>query len=209
MQVHPFNWISTDPSNGLSGRGLADAVINVIKHGKQITTVCDLGCGNGYLAGRLAMMGYEVVGIDASETGVRLAQDAHPRARFLIGTIDSKLQAMAGLGKFDLVVSGDVIEHLYRPSDLFEAAIPLLKDQGELLVTTPYHGYWKNLALTVTGKMDTHFTALTDGGHIKFFSRPTLSQLFHQHGFSDLTFNFYGRAPWLWKNMICRGRRGN
>lgn len=195
MSVRAYNWTNTGPANGNSGKRLADVVTDVIKQRKQIKTICDLGCGNGYLAGRLAMSGYAVVGIDASETGITLAQEAYPAARFLTGIIDRGLQARTGLEKFDLVVSSDVIEHLYRPSDLFEAAIPLLKPDGELLVTTPYHGYLKNLALGVSGKMDAHFGSLTDGGHIKFFSKQTLSRLFQLHGFSHVTFTFYGRAP--------------
>ena len=205
--VSPFTWTNSEPANGKSGLGLADAVITVIEQTEGVQSICDLGCGNGYLAGKLARIGYNVVGIDASETGINLARKTHPQAGFLTSTIDRELHSRADLGKFDLVVSSDVIEHLYRPADLFEAAIPLLKSQGQFLVTTPYHGYLKNLAISLTGRMDNHFGALTDGGHIKFFSKQTLSQIFKQHGFTDLKFTFYGRAPWLWKNMICRARK--
>jgi len=76
-----------------------------------------------------------------------------------------------------------------------------------LLIGTPYHGYLKNLAIAITGRMDSHFSALHDGGHIKFFSVRTLSQLMAAHSFADLSFEFYGRAPWLWKNMICHARK--
>lgn len=55
--------------------------------------------------------------------------------------------------------------------------------------------------------MDAHFGALDDGGHIKCFGVKTLSSLFRQHGFVDLKFDFYGRAPLLWMNMICRARK--
>src|SRR5687767_1358104 len=88
-----------------------------------------------------------------------------------------------------------------------EAARSLLKPQGHILIGTPYHGYLKNLVLAATGKMDGHFSALHDGGHIKFFSVKTLSTLMRAHGFEDLSFTFYGRAPWLWKNMICHARK--
>jgi 2-polyprenyl-6-hydroxyphenyl methylase/3-demethylubiquinone-9 3-methyltransferase len=37
------------------------------------------------------------------------------------------------------------------------------------VISTPFHGYWKNIALAVSGKFDDHFTALWNGGHIKFF----------------------------------------
>ena len=43
------------------------------------------------------------------------------------------------------------------------------------MLSTPYHGYLKNLALAVSGRMDRHFTALHVGGHIKFFSIETLT----------------------------------
>ena len=76
-----------------------------------------------------------------------------------------------------------------------------------MLLGTPYHGYLKNLVLAATGKMDAHFSALHNGGHIKFFSVSTLSRLMRAHGFDDLSFTFYGRAPWLWKNMICHARK--
>jgi hypothetical protein len=57
--------------------------------------------------------------------------------------------------------------------------------------------------------MDAHFSVLHDGGHIKFFSVKTLSDLVSSHGFVDLKFEFYGRAPWLWMNMLCHARKGS
>jgi hypothetical protein len=95
---------------------------------------------------------------------------------------------------------------MYRPSDLLDAAGRLLKPGGQILLGTPYHGYLKNLLLATTGRMDAHFSALHDGGHIKFFSVKTLALLMKSHGFEVLSFTFYGRAPWLWKNMICQAR---
>jgi len=106
-----------------------------------------------------------------------------------------------------VIVSSDVIEHLYRPADLIEAAGSMLKPNGYLVIGAPYHGYLKNVVLSVTGKMDAHFSSLHDGGHIKFFSVKTLSELLRRHDFIDLKFKFYGRAPWLWMNMICQARK--
>ncbi len=126
--------------------------------------------------------------------------------KFIEAMIDRELE-QAAMQSFDLVISSDVIEHLYRPSDLLEAAFSLLRPGGHLLLGTPYHGYLKNLALAVTGRMDAHFSTLHDGGHIKFFSVKTLSQLLTTHSFEDLSFTYYGRAPWLWKNMICHARK--
>jgi 2-polyprenyl-3-methyl-5-hydroxy-6-metoxy-1,4-benzoquinol methylase len=202
-----FQWNSPGPANGKSGEGLSYALLALIKRLEDVRRVCDLGCGNGYLAGHLSELGYEVTGVDASPSGIEVARGQYPKARFLCSPVDERLPVEMSEAHFDRIVSSDVIEHLYRPSDLLETAAALLKPRGHLLVGTPYHGYWKNLLLSITGRMDAHFTALWDGGHIKFFSENTLSQLVRQHGFGDLRFSFYGRAPYLWKNMICHARK--
>ena len=201
-----FEWQSERAGNGVSGEKLTDVFVGLVKRIDGVRSICDLGCGNGHIAGRLAAIGYEVTGLDASRSGIRIAQCAYPSATFVEARLDGDIERL-GLPKFDLVISSDVIEHLYRPSDLVATAYSLLKPGGHILLGTPYHGYLKNLALAVTGRMDAHFSVLHDGGHIKFFSVKTLSQLMIAHSFEALTFKFYGRAPWLWKNMICHARK--
>jgi hypothetical protein len=77
---------------------------------------------------------------------------------------------------------------------------------GRFIVSTPYHGYLKNIALAVSGKFDRHFSVLWDGGHIKFFSRRTLAQMLADEGFEVVTFVGAGRLPLLWKSMIVEAR---
>jgi|ERR1041385_2631126 2-polyprenyl-3-methyl-5-hydroxy-6-metoxy-1,4-benzoquinol methylase len=198
-----FEWQADRAGNGESGEKLTHVFVELVRKLEGVKSICDLGCGNGHITGRLAALGYQVTGVDASASGIKIARRTYPDVEFVEALIAGDLKR---LGSFDLVISSDVIEHLYRPSDLLEAATALLKPQGQLLLGTPYHGYLKNLALAASGKMDAHFSVLHDGGHIKFFSVHTLSQLLVTHGFSDLSFTYYGRAPWLWKNMICHAR---
>ncbi len=198
-----FEWKADDAGNGDSGEKLTAVFVELVKKLEGVRSICDLGCGNGHITGRLAKLGFTVTGVDASASGIAIARRAYPSVEFVEALIDRDLS----LGQFDLVVSSDVIEHMYRPSDLLEAARAVLKPGGQILLGTPYHGYLKNLVLAATGKMDAHFSVLHDGGHIKFFSVNTLSRLMKSHGFEDLSFTFYGRAPWLWKNMICISHR--
>ena len=74
------------------------------------------------------------------------------------------------------------------------------------MVSTPYHGYWKNLLLSVAGKWDSHHTALWDGGHIKFWSRSTLTKLLEANGFDVVDFKGAGRIYGLWKSMVLTAR---
>lgn len=82
-----------------------------------------------------------------------------------------------------------------------------LKPNGLLVLSTPYHGYLKNLALSVLDAWDTHHTPLWHGGHIKFWSRRTLGQLLSENGFETIGFSGVGRLPYLWKSMILVARK--
>lgn len=164
----------------------------------------DIGCGNGYLTAWLASQGWDVVGVEPSLSGVQAARKAYPNLRFENFVPDSRILDRLGSEPFDLVLSTEVVEHVYAPREWASSAFQSLKPGGCFLCSTPYHGYLKNLLLSATGKMDSHFTALWDGGHIKFWSRSTLSQLLLEQGFVDLRFTGAGRMPWLWKSMIMR-----
>src|SRR2546425_251892 len=78
----------------------------------------------------------------------------------------------------------------------------IVEPGGTLVISMPYHGYFKNLALALCGAMDRHFTVLWDGGHIKFFSIKTLSALLSEAGFSNIRFARVGRIPPFAKSMI-------
>ena len=110
-------------------------------------------------------------------------------------------------GRFDLAISTEVIEHLYAPTQLLTYANSVLVPKGKLIITTPYHGYIKNIALALAGKWDAHHTTLWEGGHIKFWSRNTLTDLLAQNGYSITEFCGVGRLPYLWKSMIVVAQR--
>jgi 2-polyprenyl-3-methyl-5-hydroxy-6-metoxy-1,4-benzoquinol methylase len=100
------------------------------------------------------------------------------------------------------VVSTEVIEHLYSPQLLIQYAHRVLAEKCKLIITTPYHGYLKNLALSLLNKWDFHHTALWEGGHIKFWSKNTLKRLLVDNGFRVKKVNGVGRIPYLWKSMV-------
>ena len=105
------------------------------------------------------------------------------------------------------MVSLEVIEHVFYPRKYAKCIFDLLEPGGFALISTPYHSYWKNLILAVTGKMDAHFTALWDYGHIKFWSIRTLTTLLEEAGLEVIKFRRVGRIPFLGKSMIVVARR--
>lgn len=170
--------------------------------GEPSGSVLDLGCGNGAMARQLLAEGLDVYGVDASTSGIAMAESEAPGRFYVIDVSSGQLPAPLRSKRFDVVISTEVIEHLYEPRSLLNFAKSVMPCGGSLVLSTPYHGYLKNLVLAVTGKMDAHFTALWSGGHIKFFSRRTLQQLLEQQGFEMKKFAGAGRLPGLWKSMV-------
>ncbi|MBX3435495.1 MAG: methyltransferase domain-containing protein [Pirellulales bacterium] len=105
------------------------------------------------------------------------------------------------------MISLEVVEHVYAPRDYAATLFSLVEPGGIAIVSTPYHGYLKNLALAATGAMDRHFTALWDHGHIKFWSIATLTQLLEEAGFARVRFLRVGRFAPLAKSMIAVAER--
>ena len=186
---------------------LAPVVLRVLqKLGAR--RVLDLGAGNGSLCGRLAAVGHDAVGVEYDQLGVDIARRAFPSIPFYRFAVeDDPALLLQQESAFDTVVSTEVIEHLYSPHRLAQYAHAMLQEGGHLVITTPYHGYLKNLALSVMGHWDRHHTSLWHGGHIKFFSRVSLESLLRENGFDVTRFTGIGRLPQLWKSMLVVARK--
>jgi SAM-dependent methyltransferase len=165
----------------------------------------DVGCGNGYIAGHYLARGHQVVGIDLSPEGIELARRTYPAGRFELMEADENILQKLGEEPFDVVISTEVVEHLYSPRPYARGCYSALKPGGRFILSTPYHGYLKNLAVAVLGRFDRHVSALWDGGHIKFWSYNTLSALLKEMGFVNILFRGAGRFPYLWKSMVMSG----
>lgn len=166
--------------------------------------ILDLGCGNGHLVNYLLTQGYNAYGTDASEDGIAIAKAGNENRFFLQDLSTGKLPEPLQKLKFDTVISTEVIEHLYDPEGFIIFCKQVLNNKGEIIISTPYHGYLKNLVLSIFNNWDKHFSPTWHGGHIKFWSRKTLSQLLINAGFKIISFKGCGRVPYFWKSMIIK-----
>ncbi len=166
----------------------------------------DLGCGNGSTSERLRQQGYDMVGVDVGVRGIEIARKSFPRVKFHIDSVYADLAAKHGT--FPLVVCLEVIEHLYDPRGLIRTIGKLLEPGGTVVLSTPFHGYWKNLGLAVMGRWDHHHQPLNQGGHIKFFSEETLVALLREEGLAVREIYRVGRAiPALARSMVVVAHR--
>ena len=186
---------------------LLPSLLKLINKDKN-KTILDVGCGDGAIARALIKKGFELYGSDASPQGIAIAQKQHPDRFFLQDlTKDTLSEGLQDL-MFDTIISTEVVEHLYDPRGYIKSCKEVLAKNrgGELIISTPYNGYLKNMVLSILDKWDLHLNPLWDGGHIKFWSRKTLTALIEEQGFKVVQFEGSGRLPYLWKSMFVKAR---
>jgi 2-polyprenyl-3-methyl-5-hydroxy-6-metoxy-1,4-benzoquinol methylase len=178
---------------------LVPAVLRALPEGK--VSVLDLGCGNGALTGKIHEAGKQVTGVDFTPSGIERARQSHPGVPFFVHDLNDPLPDNLR-GRFDVVVSAEVIEHMFLPRTLFARCREALGTSGRIVITTPFHGFWKNLAIVIAGKSDDHWDPRADYGHIKFFSKKTLGELARECGFEPVRLVGAGRVPLLAATMV-------
>ena len=152
-------------------------------------------------------LGHTTVGVDASGKRIAQARRDHPGARFENLEVDENLLEILGEEPFDLVVSTEVVEHLFLPSEWATTCFAALAPGGHLICSTPYHGWLKNVAIAGANRWDHHHHTLRNLGHIKFFSVATLSELLTKAGVADIRSRGAGGLPFLWKSLVMAGTR--
>ncbi len=174
-----------------------DALEAIPKDGE----ILDIGCGNGAMLAEIEKRGsWRLFGLESSPSGVEMSRRQGFDVR--LGDANTEMVDCFPGQSFHLIISVEVVEHVYDPRGFLRQAWALLRPNGRLVLTTPYHGYLKNLLVALAGKGDAHYNPLWDCGHIKFWSRKTLTFALEEAGFRKIRFFGAGRMPYLWKSMV-------
>lgn len=159
----------------------------------------DYGCGNGSITRWLDGLGYQAVGVDPSPTGIEVARSVPSGATF---SNDVSLAHLQADGPFDLALCIEVIAHCFDPAAELRKLFTVLAPGGTLLLSTPFHGYWKYLALALGGKMEHHLDTLWAGACVHFFTERSIRQLVEGVGFQVASIERCGRLAPIARSMI-------
>lgn len=112
----------------------------------------DIGCGGGLLSEPMSRLGFEVLGVDASERNITVAS-AHAAEQALAVSYRAATaeQLLAeGAGPFDVVLNMEVIEHVADPGAYLRDCLRLLRPGGVMILAT-LNRTLKALALAKVG----------------------------------------------------------
>jgi 2-polyprenyl-6-hydroxyphenyl methylase/3-demethylubiquinone-9 3-methyltransferase len=99
--------------------------------------VLDIGCGGGLLAEPMARLAADVVGADAAERNIPVAQAHAEQSGLQIDYRHTTAEAMAAAGEqFDVVLNMEVVEHVADPQAYITACQQLLKSGGLMICST-------------------------------------------------------------------------
>jgi 2-polyprenyl-3-methyl-5-hydroxy-6-metoxy-1,4-benzoquinol methylase len=137
-----------------------------------------------WLHAHLADAAKELVGIDVDEEGVGYARSHGWEAYAADCTDPVELRAL-GLEPAELVIAGEVIEHLPNPGDLLRALHELVAPGGTLVITTPNAAGWLNPMASLAGYEVNH------PDHIVMFTWSPLTTLMARQGWEVVTTRTY------------------
>ncbi|KAL2496684.1 Ubiquinone biosynthesis O-methyltransferase [Forsythia ovata] len=99
----------------------------------------DVGCGGGILSEPLARMGASVMGVDAVEKNIKIAQ-LHADLDPITSSIDYRCTTAEKLveeqRQFDAVIALEVIEHVADPSEFCKSLSELTRSSGATVIST-------------------------------------------------------------------------
>ena len=97
----------------------------------------DIGCGGGLLSEPMARMGAEVVGADASEKNIRIAQTHAAGSGVQVDYRAVTAESLAEAGEtFDIVLNMEVVEHVADVEFFMTTCASMVRPGGLMFVAT-------------------------------------------------------------------------
>lgn len=153
---------------------ILQVILKLVEPGSD-NHLLEIGCAYGFFLD-LAKDHFKCSGIEisthASENARKICKNV------ICGTPDR--ETMNAIGKFNIVVMLDVIEHLPNLSDTLKAISDILPERGIVVLTT---GNIESLFSRISGK---YWRLMTPPQHVTFFSRNSITKLFEKYGLNIL-----------------------
>ncbi len=172
--------------------------------GPGLAKALDVGTATGFLGHALTRIGHTVVGVEANPAW---AQEAAPRYASFHRASVAELPVLAE-APFDVVIAGDVLEHVADPGAALSRLVAQMRTGGRLLVSVPNVAFLFVRLGLLAGRFEYRERGILDATHLRFFTRATLRRLLISGGLEivrligvppplPLLGSFFARGPGL------------
>jgi hypothetical protein len=142
----------------------------------------DVGCATGYLAKTLQAFGNTVTGVEYDPQAAQLARQF--AGKVVVADLDrADLGQLLAGEQFDVIVFGDVLEHLRDPLPPLRQARSLLAPGGYIVISIPNVAHGDVRMSLLLGRFTYRNLGLLDNTHLRFFTRENLRGLLTDAGF--------------------------
>lgn len=149
--------------------------------------ILEIGCGDGQFAAAVKARNSDVVYF-----GVELFEDAATKAtryidHVLPGNIEdaptlAKLKTLQAGDPFDVLIFGDVLEHLLDPWAVLAQLRSLMRPDGLCVICIPNVSHWSLIQQQFKGRWDYRDSGLLDRTHLRFFTKDTACEMLNAAG---------------------------
>lgn len=152
----------------------------------RVRAVMEVGCAAGETGALLCQKGVEVlIGIEINPFMRSLAEDYY--SELIIGDVEDLDLSHIPEESLDCVLYPDVLEHLRDPWRVVTRHLRLLRPGGHVVASIPNIRYYKAVHdLVLRGRWDYREAGILDRGHLRFFTRKSIVELFKSSGLNIL-----------------------
>ncbi len=188
-----------------------DYLLNI---GLKQPAILDIGCWNGTLGRTLRSRSFTctIDGIDVDQDALQVAQNQCGYENVYRHDINTLAAPDIARTRYDIIVFGDVLEHIIDPGRLLRCLLPKLSDGGYFIVSLPNVAFLKYRLLHLLGRWNYTETGIMDRTHLRFFTLSSMKELFVENGLEIIDQKelvavpkIYWPVKWLarvWPNMF-------
>ncbi|MCU1362184.1 MAG: methyltransferase protein [Acidimicrobiaceae bacterium] len=147
--------------------------------------VLEAGCASGHVSEKLSAQGCTVVGIELDASVVDPARQWLERV--IVGNLDDP-SPWRELDEelFDVVLFGDVLEHLRDPLSTLRESLKYLTPSGIVVISVPNIAHADVKIALINGRFPYSDDGLLDRTHISFFTKESLLKLVKDAGLIEV-----------------------
>jgi methionine biosynthesis protein MetW len=170
--------------------------------------VLEVGCSTGYMSRAMVQRGCCVTGIEVDPVAADRAR-AYCREVHVLDLSAPDWIASVPEREFDVVLLGDVLEHLVDPAQVLRQAVSLLRTNSSLVISLPNVVHWRTRLRILLGQFDYQSTGTLDHTHLRFFTKKTARELIESSGYRIVRSHLVvggkklGPARPLWQWLGC------